>query len=262
MEIKNQHVVITGANRGIGRAVAMMFAENKAHLHLANRTLDLQLTAELEKAGALSVEQIKVDLSSNNEIDTFLQKMSGVEVSIVFNNSGQLTGGLLEEQPMAAIDEMLQVNLHALIRITHFFLPGMLKRKNGKIINQSSVAGFMHFPCASTYSASKAAVAAFSECLRAELEGTGVSVLLLVTPGVETRMFDDIAKKYAKNLDLRYLRKISPMKYSAMVREAILEDLGTLLPGGMTGIGLTVAKYAPRAFQKIIARGFKRNKKA
>ena len=258
MEINGQHVVITGANRGIGRAVAVMFAENKAHLHLANRTIDPHLAAELEKAGALSVEQIKVDLSSHAEIDAFLEKMKSVEVSIVFNNSGQLTGGLLEEQKLSDIDSMLQVNLHALIRITHFFLPGMLKRKKGKIINQSSVVGFMHFPCASTYSASKAAVAAFSECLRAELAGTGVSMLLLVTPGVETRMYDDIAKKYGKNLDLSYLRKISPMKYAAMVREAILEDLGTLKPGGLTGIGLKLARYAPRAFQKIAAHGFKR----
>lgn len=258
MELQGQQVLITGANRGIGRAIAHMCAESHAHLHLLNRTWDADLKPELERAGAASVTEYQVDLAKPAELAAFLDKNGEMQIDILINNAGQLTGGLLEEQPLFEIDSMMQVNVNALIHLTRSFLPGMIARGRGKVVNNSSVAAFMHFPANSTYAASKAAVAAFSECLRVELVGTGVDVLLLVTPGVETRMFEEIQGKFGKNLDLRFLKNIPAKKYAAMVREAILEDLDVLKPQGFTGWGLFLAEKAPWAFQAIAARAFKR----
>lgn len=258
MEIQGQHVMITGANRGIGRAVAMMCAENGAHVHVVNRTQDDELVGELQNAGAASAVQHHADLGRRDGVETFIREHGNLEIDILFNNAGQLTGGLFETQSRDDIAQMLHVNVNALMHLTHAFLPGMLARKKGKIINNSSVAGFMHFPCASTYSASKAAVAAFTECLHAELEGTGVSALLLITPGIETRMFADIPSKYGKNLDLRLMKSIPARKYAGMIREAILEDLEVLKPQGMTGLGLRIAQHVPTLFNKVVARGFRR----
>lgn len=259
MEIKNQHVLITGSNRGIGRAVAMMCAEDGAHLHLVNRSEDENLKAECVKAGAASVSLYKVDLNSRAEISDFIKSLQNQDIDILFNNAGQLTGGLLEDQPIDEIYSMLQVNLNAVIQLTQGFLPKMIARKKGKIINNSSVSGVMNMPCASTYSAAKTAVVAFSNCLRNELGGTGVSVLVLLTPGIETRMFADIPKKYGKNLDLSFLEKsITPKEYAQMIREAILMDLSILKPSGVTGIGLMMAQHIPAAFNKLIAKKFKR----
>jgi short-subunit dehydrogenase len=250
--------MITGANRGIGRAVAMMCAENKAHLHLVNRTQDADLVTALEKAGAASVVQYAADLGSREGVEAFLTSHGKVEIDILFNNAGQLTGSLFEEQDIDEVYSMLQVNVNALIHLTHAFLPGMLSRKRGKIINNSSVSAYMHFPCATTYAASKAAVAAFTECLKTELAGTGVSTLLLITPGIETRMFKDIPKKYGKNLDVSFLTSITPKKYAEIIREAILEDLDTLKPHGLSGIGLRFAQHLPEAFQKLVTKKFTR----
>ena len=149
-------------------------------------------------------------------------------------------------------------NINALIQLTHGILPRMLKRKRGKIINHSSVVSLMNFPCASTYAASKAAVLAFTNCLRTELQGTGVSTLVLITPGVDTRMFKDIPKLYGTNLDLGFLKGIAPKKYAQMIREAILEDLSQLKPHGITGVGLLLAQHLPKTFENVVLKRFKR----
>lgn len=259
MEIKGQHFLITGSNRGIGRAVALMAASNGAYLHLANRTQDPELLQECRQAGAAEVVVYDLDLSSPQAIKNFLEKIKNQQIDILFNNAGQLTGGLLEEQSIDEIYAMMQVNLNAVIHLSQGVLPQMLARRKGLIINNSSVSGVMHLPCTSTYSAAKTAVVAFSSCLRNELVGTGVRVLVLLTPGIETRMFDEIPKKYGKNFDLGFLEaSLTPKKYAQIIREAILEDLEELRPSGLTGIGLAMAQHTPGIFNKLIGKRFRR----
>jgi Short-chain dehydrogenases of various substrate specificities len=257
MEIKGRHVVITGANRGIGRAVALMCAQDKANLHLVVRKEDKELQSEMEAAGAKSVTIYKADLSTKKGIESLLESLSEVSVDILFNNAGMLTGGLIEEQPIDDIYKMFQVNINALVHMTHGILPGMLKRKRGKIINNSSVSAYMHFPSASTYAASKAAVAAFTDCLRAEVKDTNITTLLLVTPGIKTRMFDEIETLYSKNFDVPQ-QAMSPSKYAEVIREAILHDLEVVKPSGITGFGLKIARFLPPLFEMGVQRKFKR----
>lgn len=261
MEISNRHVLITGASRGIGKAVAKMCAGDKAQLHLVLRQQDEEIVQSLKESGAKSVKTYIADLSTREGVEELLTQIKDVPVEILFNNAGMLTGGLLEEQPLDDIFKMLQVNVHALIHLTHALLPGMLERKRGKIINNSSVSAFMHFPSASTYAASKAAVVAFTDCLRLELKDTGVSTLLLVTPGIKTRMFDEIEKLYAKTFAVPK-DSITPAKYAQMIREAILHDLEILEPSGFTGVGLKVAKFVKPLFEFEASRRFRRGPKA
>jgi short-subunit dehydrogenase len=258
MEIRDHHILITGGNRGIGKAVALRFAEDKAHLHIAARSKDDNLKQELLKAGAASVEIYEADLSSRENIEKFLKKIDHLNIDILFNNAGQLTGGLLEEQNLDDIYSMLQVNVNALIHLTHGILPKMLKRKKGKIINHSSVSAIMHFPCGSTYSAAKAAVFAFTNSLRAELKGSGVTALTLITPGVDTRMYQEIPNLYGSKLDLSFMRSIPPKKYADMVREAVIEDLEILKPHGFSGVGLMMAQHLPNIFESLVLSRFKR----
>ena len=187
-----------------------------------------------------------------------MEDLSTVKVDILFNNAGVLTGGLLEEQSVDEIYDVFQVNLSALVHLTQGVLPGMLKRQRGKIINNSSVSAIMHLPGASTYGASKAAVLAFTESLKNELYETEVSTLALVTPGIKTRMFDEIAVKYGKNFKEVPDDTLSPQVYAQMIREAVLNDLTILEPQGLTGVGLRIAKYAPQLFDWGARRKFKR----
>lgn len=257
MEIMNRHILITGASRGIGRAVAKMCAEDKAHLHIVLRKNDPEIVSELGTVGAKSVKVWEADLGSREGVQKLVDQLGDTPIDIVFNNAGMLTGGLIEEQPLDDIYKMLQVNVNSLIQLTKALIPGMVKRKRGKIINNSSVSAFMHFPCASTYAASKAAVVAFTNCISAELKGTGVTTLLLITPGIKTRMFDEIETLYSKNFVIP-MDSISPTKYAEMIREAILHDLEVLEPSGLTGVGLKIAKFVKPLFDFEVSRRFKR----
>lgn len=257
MEIRNTTVMITGANRGIGKAVAKSLAADHCHLILLVRTKDLELEAEIKSAGAKSVRVKEVDLSQRSEVEKFVSENKDLAVDILFNNAGVLTGGLLETQSVKEIYDELQVNVASLIHLTHAFLPGMIHRKSGKIINQSSVAAFMHFPSASSYSATKAAVYAFTESLRQELKDTGVSTLNLVTPAIKTRLFDQLNEKFGKHFTIPG-QSLPAAQYADMIREAILNDLNVLNPYGITGLGLKIAKYVPQLFQYEVRRRFKR----
>ena len=257
MEIKGSHIMITGANRGIGLAFAKSCAENAAHLHLVIRKKDAELVRQLKTAGAASVTVWTADLSDAASIQELVQQTADLEIDVLFNNAGVLTGGLIEDQTVEEIYQIFQVNVTAVVLLTRAFIPRMLKRKCGKIVNNSSVSAIMHFPCASTYAASKAAVLAFTNCIRLELKDTGVSTLLLVTPGIKTRMFDDIANRYAKNFKVPE-ESISPQKYAEMIKEAVLNDLETLEPQGLTGVGLQIAKFIPPLFKWGVQSRFKR----
>jgi len=257
MEIKGAKVLITGAGRGIGRAVARRLAEDGAHLFLVCRTPDEKLERELKKHGARSVKMLRVDLSSQESVQHLVEETKPLDIDILFNNAGQLTGGLLENQPVHDIYQMMQVNVLALIHLTHGLLPGMLKRKSGKIVNHASVMGVMQLPTASTYAASKAAVIAFTNSLRQELKGTGVTTLTLLTPGVKTRMFDQIEPLHGQHIKVPQ-STLPPERYAEMIREAIIEDLEVLNPVGSTGFALRLAKYVPTLFEKGVALRFKR----
>lgn len=260
MEIKNKQVVITGANRGIGKAVTERMAEEGAHLHLVVRQpAGLESwVQELHQKGAASVKLYAADLSQKESVQRLLFSLADLPVDILFNNAGLLTGGLLEKQPLQDIEQMLEVNINSLIRLTHFVLPGMLARKSGKIINHSSVSAIMHFPSSTTYAASKAAVLAFTNALEMELKGTGVSTLVLVTPGIKTDMFAQIKVLYGETWDVPTM-SIEPAQYAQMICRAVHKDMTVLNPSGVTGLGLIVAKHAPSIFNWVAHWQFRRS---
>ncbi|MEN0058543.1 MAG: SDR family NAD(P)-dependent oxidoreductase [Bdellovibrio sp.] len=250
MEIAHRQILITGAARGVGRGFAKMCAEEKASLHLVLRQSDPELVQELEALGAKSVTVWMADLQSRGSVEKLVEETKGIPIDILFNSVSQRTEGLLEEQSVDEIYQMMQINLHSVIHLTRSMLPGMLLRKRGKIINNSSVSAFMHYPSASTYAASKAAVAAFTDSVRLELKETGVSTLLLLTPGAQP-----LRPSY---FQVPNSPVFSVNQYVQMIREAILHDLEELEPSGLSGVGLKLAKFAKPLFEMEALRRFKR----
>ncbi len=257
MKIQGKQILITGANRGIGLAFAKVCAAHGAHLILAVRQTSPDLIQDLKSAGASSVQVIVTDLSSFEGVEQLAKKMRLLPIDILFNNAGQLTGGLLETQPLDEIYKMFQVNVNALVHLTRAVIPEMVRRGSGKIINHASVSAVMHFPCASTYAASKAAVWAFTDCIQQELKGTGVSTLCLFTPGVKTRMFDEIDVLYSKNIDV-VNESISPELYADLILKAVQNNNLYLEPTGTTGVGFRVAQHFKGIFNWGVSQKFKR----
>jgi short-subunit dehydrogenase len=262
--LKNQSILITGANRGIGAAIAVASARRGSRVILGVRdpadSTTQEMRQKLEDLSAI-VEVIELNLSSRADIEDFLKRWGAREApDVVVHNAGVLTGGLIESQSVDEIYLSLQVNLVGVAHLTRELLPSMLRRGSGCIVVNSSVSGVMNFPLASTYSAAKTGVLALANCVRAETQGTGVRVLSLLTPGVKTRMFDEIPKRYGAHLDLDFLEgAISADAWAAQVCDAIEAGADELYPRGATRAGLWMARHVPGVFQRLVASKFNRS---
>jgi short-subunit dehydrogenase len=241
MILNGMTALVTGANRGIGRAIAAELAERPLDLLLCGVRDPSRFSAlEPPAGGARDVRAVEVDLSTRESIERAGAALPPVDLLV--NNAGLMTGGLLEEQDTEEIYAMFQVNLVALVHLTKLLLPGMVERRRGKVVNNASISGYAWFPAATTYAASKTGVVAFSEALRRELKDTGVSVLHLVTPGVATDMLDDTREVYGRHMEAQSWDDQSPEDWAAKVVRAIESDDHVLGPGGR----LALAKLASR----------------
>lgn len=262
MELKGKTGVVTGSNRGIGWALAQEIAKQGCSLILLVRSRDSVSEDQINKLKDLGAPDVKVyelDLSDLSRISETIDPIFAENApDFLINNAGVLMGGLFEEQTAKQIRSTVDINVTALTLLTRAAIPYFLKRKQGKIINNASVMGEMCFPASHVYAASKAYVIALTRSLRQELKGTGVNTLLMLTPGVKTDMFDDIYKQYSSHFDLDFLSSISAAQWAKRVVKSIKDDDEEVRPSGLTGLGLKMSRYFPRAFQALVATRFHR----
>ena len=195
----NCTALITGASSGIGREIAVQLASHAGRLILVGRRKERleELANRLRHScHGLSVYPKPVDLRDGTEIDALVDwlQQEGVEVNFLVNNAGLGDYGLFETSEWERVEEMLRVNIDALTRLTHGLLPGMLKKREGAILNVGSVAGMLPLPLTAVYAATKAYVNSLSEALRVELRGTGITVTVLC-PGPVSTEFGEVARR-------------------------------------------------------------------
>jgi 3-hydroxy acid dehydrogenase/malonic semialdehyde reductase len=184
-------VFITGASSGIGEACARAFAAAKQNLVLAARRKDRleSLRDELVKAHSVKVEVVELDIRDHAAIDELFRARRDVlsEVDVLINNAGLARGREpIQEGKPEDWDVVIDTNLKGLLYMTRAFLPQMMARKDGHVVNLGSAAGHWTYPAGNVYSATKFAVRAITESLRMDLNGSGIRVTE-VSPGmVET----------------------------------------------------------------------------
>jgi hypothetical protein len=190
---KPETVLITGASSGIGLELARCFAADKSNLILVARNREAleKLAEELRREQGIQVTVFTADLARSEAPQEIFEQAgrAGLTVDVLVNNAGFGLYGSFGELPVKRQIEMLQVNIAALVELTGLFLPGMLARRAGGILNVGSVAGFVPGPNMAVYFATKAFVLSFSEALFEELRGTGVSVTDLCPGATETNFF-------------------------------------------------------------------------
>jgi len=257
MDLVGATALVSGANRGIGRALAEALAVHPLRLVLAG-VRDPERFAPIR--GAAEVRPVALDLSSRESLDASCAELGDElgRIDLLVNNAGLMTGGLLEEQDMADVYAMFQVNLVAVAHLTHNVLPGMLARGRGKIVNNTSISGYAHFPGASTYAAAKTGAVALSESLRRELKGTGVSVLHLITPGVKTDMLAATEEVYGRHIDTSDWDRVEPSEWAAKVLGAIERDARVVHPGGRSRLAVLASRGPAVLVDRISDRMFSR----
>ena len=211
-------VLVTGASSGIGLELAKCFAEDGARLVLTARNADAleSLAAELHRAHATDAVVLPADLSLPETPEKIFQELEGrgVTVDVLVNNAGFGLWGRFAGLPLQRQLEMLQVNVTALVQLTGLFLPGMVQRRRGGILNVASVAGFLPGPGMAIYYASKAAVVSFTEALAREVAGTNVTATVLC-PGPTVSNFGNVANFPEKV----HLVRVSKMSAKAVARD-------------------------------------------
>lgn len=189
--------LITGASSGIGEAFARRLAADGYDLFLVARSEDKlrSLCAELKAQHSIDADFFSIDLSNNDSDAALFSETTrrGIEICLLINNAGFGSMGDFAELPVTRELEMIDLNIRALVGLTHRYLAGMRERKSGTIINVSSAAGFQPIPFMATYAATKSFVTAFSEAIAEENRPFGIQVLALC-PGSTKTNFHTAAK--------------------------------------------------------------------
>ncbi len=192
-------VLITGASSGIGLELAKCFAADQSNLILVARNTPAleKLAAELRAQHSIEAHVITADLSQSDAAQKIFDELKGrgMVVDVLVNNAGFGLHGSFAELPLLRQLEIIQVNVTALVALTGLFLPGMIQRERGGILNVGSVAGFFPGPNMAVYYASKAFVLSFSEALHEELRGTDIHVTN-ICPGPTATNFSQIARSH------------------------------------------------------------------
>ena len=245
--------LVTGASSGIGAEFARQLAAEKIDVVLVARRGDrlAELRAELEKKHGVRCTTIAKDLSAPSAPgEVFAEtERQGIAVDWLVNNAGFGTNGRFAELPLEREMEEIHLNIGALVTLARLYLPAMVARGRGYVVNLGSVGSFVPTPYMATYSATKAFILSFSEAIAAEVAGKGVRVLALC-PGATKTEFQDVAG-VAENVP-----EFSYMSAEEVVRQAIAavkSGKRTLVPGWMNKVMIGSTRLTPRSVLATVA---------
>jgi hypothetical protein len=260
MKFDGCNALITGASAGIGCEFARQLAGRRAKslILIARREQRLnQLRDELKQQNPnVAVSLHKTDLADLLQLHELLAWLDRerIDVDLLVNNAGLGDSGAFATSDPIRNEQMTLVNILALTGLTRHLLPQMIARRHGGILNVSSSAGFLPIPDFAVYAATKAHVTSFSEALRAELRGTGVSVCALCPGPVHTE-FQEVAKRPGAQPDTGPEFVFVPVEQ--VVRDALtaLEaDRPLVIPGLPIKLGMFLVRLMPIPILRMLSR--------
>jgi len=248
--------LITGASAGIGWELARLFAADGSRLVLVARRKDRleQLAVQLQQEHGIEVHVLAQDLADPAAPQAICDRLGadGLEVDVLVNNAGFGSAGAVAELPAQRQVDMVQVNVGALTHLTRLFLPGMLQRGRGGVLNVGSTAGFQPGPFMAVYYATKAYVLSFTEALAEELSGTPIKVSCLA-PGATDTEFErqaGLEDKLLFRLGTMDVQTVARAGYRGFRRGQVI-----VIPGLKNRFGAFSVRLAPRwLVRKIVKR--------
>lgn len=253
-ETSGYTALITGASAGLGSDYARLFAADGHDVVLVARRKEKldELAEELGAQHDITAHVIASDLGDPDAPQAIHDQVAdqGIAVEYLINNAGFGSNGAFAELDISRELSMIAVNITALVHLTHLFLPTMLDRGHGRILNIGSTAGFQGGPFMATYYATKAFVNHFSEALAGEVEGTGVSVTVSC-PGATATEFSSVAGNDKSNLfkgGVATSMDVARHGYRAMMKGTRLA-----IPGIKNKVALQALRVSPRSAVLSIA---------
>ncbi len=247
---RQQTVLITGASSGIGRDLARLFAgEHYSLILVARDRAALEAVAdELHRQFLVKAVVIACDLADRNALEAMITGLvrENTVVDVLVNNAGFGMEGPFSETDWASEQLMIDLNIHAVVRLTKAFLPQMISRNSGKILQLGSTAAFQPGPFYSIYFASKAFILSFSDALSAELRGTGVTITT-VCPGPTHTGFERRLGPHSALFSNGIPISNSTVVASAAFN-ALMQGRRSIIPGIANRVLRFISTHAPRSF--------------
>jgi len=257
----NKTALITGASNGIGYELASIHAEHGDDLVVVARTkckLDV-LKKALEKRFGIAVVIIDKDLSVPGAAEEVFKEVSSrnITVDYLINNAGFGDVALFAESDWSKQQRMINLNILALTHLSRLFLPGMISRKSGRILNVASTASFQPGPTMAVYFATKSYVLSFSEAINNEVRENGVTVTALCPGSTESGFHAAAAGegRHIKERNLPSAREVAEFGYKSMMK-----GKAVAIPGIMNSIMATSVRFIPRSIVVKAARKMQENK--
>jgi short-subunit dehydrogenase len=248
--------LITGASSGIGLELAKIHASKGGNLVVVarNKAKLEELKSDLEKQYGIQVYVIVKDLAvPNAAIDVFEEtEKEGIQIDYLINNAGFGLYGKFEQTDWLEESNMIQVNITALTQFTKLYLPGMIQRKQGKILNVASTAAFVPGPTMTVYCATKPYVLSFSEALNNEVSHYGISVTALC-PGATKSGFS-VAAKADKSALFQNSKLATSEEVAQFGYDAMMKGKQVVIHGILNKFLAFIVRFTPRVLVVKISR--------
>lgn len=256
--------LITGASSGIGWHLSHELGRRGYQLILVARRFSLlQKLSETLQANHLPPPiLIPVDLSLPDSIETIRQALAGkeAEIQVLVNNAAVGYHGLFTEVDGTKAEEMIQTNLQALTKLTRLVLPGMLKRKEGYVLNVASTSGMQPVPSMAVYAASKAFVVSFTRALALEYAGSGVHLTVLCPGPVATEFAQKANMAEANLANTPVMEVLSPEAVAQAGVTALFNYQLVCIPGWRNRIIMRLSRCLPTTWVTYLADRFMRKR--
>ena len=260
--MQKKTALITGGSAGIGLALAKCFAAHGHDLVLIARSRDtLEAAAgKIEGKYGVKVTTLVFDLSDPESPQKLFDLITGetIQVDFLINNAGFGLGGEFADTDIDKELDMIQVNVATVVHLTKLFLPAMIKRKEGRIMNLASTASFYPGPHASIYYASKAFILSFSEAIAEELRNTGVTVTALCPGPTHTEFAERSGTsntRLFKQSIVASAEDVARFGYAAMMR-----GKRVAVPGIGNKFLIQADRLAPRRLVTLLTRKIQENR--
>lgn len=248
------HVIVTGASKGIGKEIARELARRKHDLVLVARTQKLleELATELKQRHGVNAVPVALDLTDMASIDRLPGILDGRGISVtgLVNNAGFGTIGEFDTIDASTEDQMITLNVRALTRLTHLYIPRFKSARKGFVMNVASMAGLMPMAGMATYSATKAFVVSFSRSLDAEYGRNGIQILC-ICPGVTQTEFLDVQGANHSALPPGLMQ--GPGEVARYAVEQLDAGATFGVPGTLNKIGAVLAAVVPQGIAARLA---------